>query len=123
VLHARRARARHPDWQHAAHFDSGDDADEEAAETQEAAIGGACGSHEDGVLDRLALQGALGQLSARHRAALELVFVHGFALTEAAQILGVPEGTVKSRISYARRALLRALESPVAGAEGTPNNG
>jgi RNA polymerase sigma-70 factor (ECF subfamily) len=123
VLHVRRARARHPEWQRAPYPGSMDDTDEEGGGTQEVDEGGAYGSHENAVLDRLALQDALGQLSARHREVLELVFLHGFALAEAAQILGVPEGTVKSRISYARRALLRALKPPVAGAEGTPTNG
>jgi RNA polymerase sigma-70 factor (ECF subfamily) len=62
-------------------------------------------SHEDAVLDRLALLAALGRLSSAHREALELVFVQGFGMDEVAAILGVPVGTVKSRISYARRAL------------------
>ena len=39
-----------------------------------------------------------------------LVFQHGFSPQEVAQILDVPAGTVKSRISYARKALMRALD-------------
>ena len=68
-------------------------------------------SYEDQVVDRLSLAGALSQLSWKHREALDLVFVRGFTLDEVAQILDVPVGTVKSRVSYARRALLRELET------------
>ena len=66
-------------------------------------------SHEDEVVARLTLADALGRLSASHREALELVFQQGFTLEEVAQILAIPLGTVKSRISYARRSLQRAL--------------
>ncbi len=69
----------------------------------------ASASHEEDVVNRLALADALAELSAQHREVLELVFVQGFALAEVAQILAVPVGTVKSRVSYARRALLKAL--------------
>jgi RNA polymerase sigma-70 factor (ECF subfamily) len=66
-------------------------------------------SHEDGVLDRLAFADALRRLSSQHREVLELVFHHGFSLAEVAQVLDIPLGTVKSRVSYARRALVKAL--------------
>jgi RNA polymerase sigma-70 factor (ECF subfamily) len=66
-------------------------------------------SYEDEVVDRLALAGALEQLSEKHREALELVFFFGFSADEVARILETPVGTVKSRVSYARRALLLAL--------------
>ncbi len=64
---------------------------------------------DDLVLDRLALDDALDRLSPKHREALALVFQHGFSLDETAQILDVPAGAVKSRLSYARKALLREL--------------
>jgi RNA polymerase sigma-70 factor, ECF subfamily len=64
---------------------------------------------DDRVLDRLALGDALSRLSLKHREVLALVFQHGFSPDEAAQIMGVPTGTVKSRISYARKALWREL--------------
>ncbi len=78
-------------------------------------------SHEDAVLDRLALADAFRQLSVKHRAVLDLVFQHGFSLDETAQILDVPLGTVKSRISYARRSLQRALSAPTT--ERAPRHG
>ncbi len=45
---------------------------------------------------------SLESLSLSHRTVLELVFYQGLSLREAAQVLGVPLGTVKSRLSYAR---------------------
>jgi RNA polymerase sigma-70 factor (ECF subfamily) len=66
-------------------------------------------SPEDTVLDRLTLDEALNRLSTKHRAVLHLVFEQGFTAEEVAQILEVPVGTVKSRVSYARRALRSAL--------------
>jgi RNA polymerase sigma-70 factor, ECF subfamily len=66
-------------------------------------------SHEDAVIERLSLNEALDQLSAKHREALDLVFYHGFSLEETARVLDVPLGTVKSRMTYARRALRKHL--------------
>jgi RNA polymerase sigma-70 factor, ECF subfamily len=72
------------------------------------------------VLDREALVEALRALSPTYREVLELVFHHGFALAEVAQVLDIPLGTVKSRVSYARRALATAFaassESTATGA-------
>src|SRR5262249_2554579 len=67
------------------------------------------GSRENAVIDRITLANALRQLSDKHRDVLELVFHYGFAPDEVANILAVAPGTVKSRISYARRALLQLL--------------
>jgi RNA polymerase sigma-70 factor (ECF subfamily) len=66
-------------------------------------------SLEDVVVDRITLANALRQLSDKHRDVLEMVFYYGFAPDEVANILAVAPGTVKSRISYARRALLQLL--------------
>lgn len=71
-------------------------------------------SHEEEVIERLALDAALGRLSAKHREALELVYQQGFTLDEVAVILEVPAGTVKSRISYARRLLRQELADAAA---------
>ena len=71
-------------------------------------------SLENAVIDRITLANALRQLSDKHRDVLELVFYYGFAPDEVANILAIAPGTVKSRISYARRALLQLLnETPV----------
>jgi RNA polymerase sigma-70 factor (ECF subfamily) len=53
---------------------------------------------------------ALGTLSADHRAVLLECYYRGRPVAEAAERLGVPEGTVKSRTHYALRALRLALE-------------
>lgn len=51
---------------------------------------------------------AMGRLPDDQRAALLLVCLEGFSLSEAAQILGIPEGTLASRLARAR-ATLRAV--------------
>ena len=53
---------------------------------------------------------ALRALSEDHRRVLLEVYVRGRSTREAADVLNVPEGTVKSRTHHALRALRRALE-------------
>jgi len=53
---------------------------------------------------------AVTKLSADHRAVLLECYYRGSPVAEAARLLGVPEGTVKSRTHYALRALRLALE-------------
>jgi len=60
-------------------------------------------------LDELRL--GLGMLPAEQREALILVGAGGFAYEEAAEICGCAVGTVKSRVSRARRALQGILEA------------
>lgn len=72
------------------------------------------------VLARADLQrvrAAIPELSATHREVLHLVFVQGLSLRETAMVTGVPVGTVKSRLSNARRALAEALRQ---GEDGEP---
>lgn len=52
---------------------------------------------------------ALACLTPEHREVLELAFFQDFSCKEIAAIVGIPLGTVKSRLSYARRALKAAL--------------
>ena len=59
--------------------------------------------------DAAAVHRALDELDARHRAVLVLHFLEGLGLAEIASIVGCPEGTVKSRLHYAKRALKEAL--------------
>lgn len=49
-------------------------------------------------------------LSTWHREVLALIFFHELSYKETAQVLGVPIGTVKSRLSNAKRALRKKLE-------------
>jgi RNA polymerase sigma-70 factor, ECF subfamily len=53
---------------------------------------------------------ALARLSAIHREVLVECFYHGRSVVEAANRLGVPPGTVKSRTHYALRSLRLVLE-------------
>ena len=53
---------------------------------------------------------ALDKLSPTHRAVLELAFFHEMNYTEIAKIMDCPVGTVKSRMSYARRNLSAHLK-------------
>jgi RNA polymerase sigma-70 factor (ECF subfamily) len=52
---------------------------------------------------------AVARLSPVHREVLVLSFWHGLTQPELVEVLGVPVGTVKSRLSNARKALLRTL--------------
>jgi RNA polymerase sigma-70 factor, ECF subfamily len=54
---------------------------------------------------------ALVALSIEHRAVLVEIYYRGRSVHEAAERLGIPEGTVKSRTYYALRALRAELES------------
>jgi RNA polymerase sigma-70 factor (ECF subfamily) len=63
---------------------------------------------EQAALDRAELQDLVAGINALgplHREALALVFVHELSYAEAAQVLEVPIGTVRSRLSAARRLL------------------
>jgi RNA polymerase sigma-70 factor (ECF subfamily) len=66
------------------------------------------GDHADQVVTSMVVVDALSTLSAEHRAVLEQVYLKGNTVTEAAEALGIPPGTVKSRSYYALRALREA---------------
>ncbi len=58
---------------------------------------------------RLDVRAALDRLPEGQRAALVLVDMHGLSVAETAQILGVAEGTVKSRCARGRAAMAEWL--------------
>jgi RNA polymerase sigma-70 factor (ECF subfamily) len=60
-------------------------------------------------LDRIIVIDALQSLSPEHRAVIVETYYRGRTVAEAARVLGVPPGTVKSRCYYALRALKLAL--------------
>ena len=63
----------------------------------------------ESALDRIVLADALASLSADHRAVIVETYFAGRTVAEAAKVLGIPPGTVKSRSYYALRALKLAL--------------
>jgi RNA polymerase sigma-70 factor, ECF subfamily len=63
----------------------------------------------DALLDRVVVTEALHALSREHRAVIVETYYRGRSVAEAAEVLGVPPGTVKSRCYYALRALKLAL--------------
>ena len=64
----------------------------------------------DGALDRLLLGTALGQLSDDHRAVILRAYYQGWTVAQVATDLQIAEGTVKSRLHYAVRALRLNLQ-------------
>jgi len=64
----------------------------------------------DSVLDRLLLSGALAQLSPLHRAVIRRSYYQGWTTAQIAADLDIAEGTVKSRLHYAMRALRLTLQ-------------
>lgn len=65
--------------------------------------------HHHSVDVRLDVRAALEQLPNGQRMALILVDMHGLPISEAASILNVPEGTIKSRCARGRAAMLPLL--------------
>ena len=54
---------------------------------------------------------ALTRLSLEHREIIDLVYYHDKSVDECAQILGVPSGTVKTRMFYARKKLAEMVQA------------
>jgi len=57
---------------------------------------------------------ALERLTPNHREVFHLVFYEELTLRETAEVLDIPEGTVKSRMHHARRALAKELQCTTA---------
>jgi RNA polymerase sigma-70 factor (ECF subfamily) len=66
--------------------------------------------------DILSVQDAMARLPEEQRTAVALVLVEGLSYREAAEAMGVPIGTLTSRLARGREALQSAL-SDMAGAE------
>ena len=92
----------------------------EAGPGEPAAPGDAMADQET----RLAVEDALDVLPAEQRAAITLVDVEGYSVAEAAALLGIAEGTVKSRCARGRArlaVLLGHLRNPDANANVSPD--
>lgn len=72
------------------------------------------GMRQDGLLeaaqDARLLQQALARLSPEHREVLHLAFFEDLNYTEIGAVMGVPEGTVKSRIFHAKKLAKKQLQ-------------
>ncbi|WP_440901907.1 sigma-70 family RNA polymerase sigma factor [Actinosynnema sp.] len=69
-------------------------------------------SHDeaDRTLAAIVVAEAMNGLTQEHREAILETYLRDRTVGEAAEVLGVPPGTVKSRVYYALRALRRALQ-------------
>ncbi|MGO9776599.1 MAG: RNA polymerase sigma factor [Terracidiphilus sp.] len=59
--------------------------------------------------DAAAIHQALGEIGLKHREVLVLHFLEDLSVAEIAAVVGCSEGTVKSRIHYAKRAMKEIL--------------
>lgn len=73
------------------------------------AMSAAAANTEDGFNDHLDVAAALKRLPPDQRLAVSLYFGEDMNVSEVATITGVPEGTVKSRLFAARKALREVL--------------
>jgi len=64
----------------------------------------------DAALDRMLIADAMAQMSPDHRAVVERSYYRGWTTAQIAADLGIAEGTVKSRLHYAMRALRLSLQ-------------
>lgn len=81
--------------------------------TAEDALGAVCDDDPCDVVTRWAdLDDALDQLPVEQRVLVVLVHQYGYDYRTAAEVVGVPEGTVSSRLAAARVRLRRLLTAP-----------
>lgn len=59
--------------------------------------------------DAAAIHQALGEIDLKHREVLVLHFLEDLSIAEIAEVVGCSEGTVKSRMHYAKRAMREIL--------------
>ena len=57
------------------------------------------------------LRQCLGALSTEHREVIDLVYYHEKSVEDVAEILAIPQGTVKTRMFYARKRLAELLKA------------
>ena len=70
----------------------------------------------------IVVQRALARLPIEQRAAIVAVDMQGYSVADTARLLGIPEGTVKSRCARARGRLAELLGYLDTGAPATPDN-
>jgi RNA polymerase sigma-70 factor (ECF subfamily) len=67
------------------------------------------GERAEGHERALLVRAALGELRPKYREVLFLVYVEGLRVEETARTLGLPQGTIKSRLMRGREALRKVL--------------
>lgn len=77
----------------------------ETGETEDSAEVGLIATEEAGHL-----RFCMGRLSDDHRSAISLAFYEDMTCAQIAEVAGVPEGTIKSRLFHARKLLQHCLE-------------
>ncbi len=66
---------------------------------------------DNACIAKITVEQGLAALPGQHREIIALIDIAGFSYSEAAAVLGVPIGTVMSRVTRARLALLAAIEA------------
>ena len=66
---------------------------------------------DDACIAKITVEQGLAAIAPVHREIIALIDIAGFSYTESAEVLGVPVGTVMSRIARARAALLQSIEA------------
>ena len=64
---------------------------------------------DENLISGLTVRIGLSRLSTAHREVIVLVDLAGFSYSETAALIGIPQGTVMSRLSRARQCLLQAI--------------
>ena len=67
--------------------------------------------HDDTLINALTVRSGMAKLAPPHREIIALVDIAGFSYAETAEFLKLPVGTVMSRLSRARQALLHAVKT------------
>jgi len=70
-------------------------------------------ANEAGIIEELAVRQGLERINPEHKEIICLVDIIGFSYREVSEIIGIPIGTVMSRLSRARKSLLEALNKNV----------
>ena len=81
-----------------------------ASESPVESWGDAAWGCDDRLIAEITVRQALERIDPAHREVIELVDLAGFRYSEAAEILDLPLGTVMSRLSRARLAMLGLIE-------------
>jgi RNA polymerase sigma-70 factor (ECF subfamily) len=66
---------------------------------------------DNACIAKITVDQGLATIAPAHREIIALIDIAGFSYSEAAGVLGVPIGTIMSRITRARMALLAAIEA------------